>query len=113
MCVKNIHVLIIKHSCTNHNHVHVEIISCVISKIVSDRPYKECGCRSSLKPRTENLASTTIASATNTTMALNYLHLAHRQLKNPADRDFAVYLDSQYPTFRHEFHIPTNEGVGA
>jgi len=42
MCVKNIHVLIIKHSCTNHNHVHVEIISCnmyVISKIVSDRPY--------------------------------------------------------------------------
>jgi hypothetical protein len=49
----------------------------------------------------------------NTTMALNYLHLAHRQLKNPADRDFAVYLDSQYPTFRHEFHIPTNEGVSA
>jgi hypothetical protein len=29
----------VKHSCTNHNHVHVEIISCnmyVISKIVSD-----------------------------------------------------------------------------
>lgn len=46
-------------------------------------------------------------------MALNYLHLAHRQLKNPADRDFALYLDSLYPSFRHEFHIPTNEGVGA
>jgi kynureninase len=46
-------------------------------------------------------------------MSLNYLHLAHRQLKNPADRDFAVYLDSLYPSFRHEFLIPTNDGVGA
>jgi kynureninase len=44
---------------------------------------------------------------------LNYLHLAQRQLKNPADREFATYLDSLYPTFRREFHIPTNEGVGA
>src|SRR5208282_4787782 len=46
-------------------------------------------------------------------MGLNYFHLAHKQLKNPADRDFAIYLDSLYPTFRQEFHIPTNEGVGA
>ena len=46
-------------------------------------------------------------------MALNYVHLAHRQLKSPTDKDFAVYLDSLYPTFRHEFHVLTNEGVGA
>ena len=46
-------------------------------------------------------------------MGLDYFRLAHSQLKNPADRDFAVYLDSLYPTFRQEFHIPTNEGVGA
>jgi len=46
-------------------------------------------------------------------MSLNYFHLAQRQLKNPADRDFALYLDSLYPTFRQDFHIPTNEGVGA
>ena len=46
-------------------------------------------------------------------MSLNYLHLAQRQLENPADRDFALYLDSLYPTFRQDFLIPTNEGVGA
>jgi kynureninase len=46
-------------------------------------------------------------------MALNYLQLAQRQLKNPTDREFALYLDSQYPTFRDDFHIPTNKGVGA
>jgi kynureninase len=46
-------------------------------------------------------------------MSLNYLHLAQRQLKKPTDRDFAVYLDSLYPTFRQDFHIPSNEGIGA
>jgi len=46
-------------------------------------------------------------------MALNYFHLAQRQLKNPADREFATYLGSLYPTFRQDFLIPTNEGVGA
>lgn len=46
-------------------------------------------------------------------MALNYLHLAQRQLKNPADKEFAQYLDSLYPSFRQDFLIPTNEGVGA
>ena len=46
-------------------------------------------------------------------MSLNYLHLAQRQLKNPADREFALYLDSLYPSLRREFHIPTNFGVGA
>ena len=46
-------------------------------------------------------------------MGLNYFHLAHEQLKQPEDRDFAVHLDSLYPTFRDDFHIPTNEGVGA
>ena len=46
-------------------------------------------------------------------MSLDSVHLAGRQLKNPAGRDFAVYLDSLYPTFRQEFHIPSNEGVGA
>lgn len=46
-------------------------------------------------------------------MSLNFLHLAHRQLRNPADREFAVYLDSLYPTFRQDFHIPSNEGIGA
>jgi len=45
-------------------------------------------------------------------MVLDYLHLAQRQLKNPADREFALYLDSMYPSLRHEFHIPTNLGVG-
>src|SRR5277367_5387186 len=67
-----------------------------------------------ITPHAENLPqSTTFGPPTGTTMALNYLHPAHRQLKNPADRDFAVYLDSQYPSLRHEFRIPTNEGVGA
>ena len=46
-------------------------------------------------------------------MSLNYFHLAHRQLKNPADREFALYLDAQYPSYRQDFLIPTNEGVGA
>lgn len=46
-------------------------------------------------------------------MALDYLHLARNQLKGPTDKDFAVYLDSLYSTFRTDFHIPTNEGVGA
>ena len=46
-------------------------------------------------------------------MALNDLRLAHQGLKNPTDRECAVYLDSLYPSLRHEFHIPTNEGVGA
>jgi kynureninase len=46
-------------------------------------------------------------------MTLDYLQLAQKQQKNPADREFAVFLDSLYPTLRHEFHIPTNEGVGA
>ena len=46
-------------------------------------------------------------------MSLNYVHLACRRLKDPADRDFAVHLDSLYPTFRQEFYIPSNEGVGA
>jgi kynureninase len=46
-------------------------------------------------------------------MSLDYLGLAHSQLKDPTDKDFAVYLDSLYSTFRNDFHIPTNEGVGA
>ena len=46
-------------------------------------------------------------------MSLNYFHLAHRQLKNPADREFALYLDAQYPSYRQDFLIPANEGVGA
>lgn len=46
-------------------------------------------------------------------MTLNYVQLAQRELKNPADKIFAIYLDSLYPTFRQDFHIPTNEGVGA
>lgn len=46
-------------------------------------------------------------------MGLNYFQLAHKQQKNPAGKDFAIYLDSLYPSFRQEFHIPTNEGVGA
>lgn len=46
-------------------------------------------------------------------MGLNFLHLAQRQLKNPADREFAIYLDSLYPTFRQDFLIPSNDGVGA
>jgi kynureninase len=84
----------------------------VISKIVSDRPAYAMPIIPHAEDRVTEIFRS-FASATKKTMALNYLHLAHRQLKSPADRDFAVYLDSQYPTFRHEFHIPTNEGVGA
>src|SRR5947199_8476311 len=46
-------------------------------------------------------------------MSLSYLHLAQHQSKDPADRDFAIYLDTLYPSLREEFLIPTNEGVGA
>jgi kynureninase len=46
-------------------------------------------------------------------MSLNYPQLAQLQQKDPRDREFAVYLDSLYPSFRQEFHIPSNEGVGA
>jgi hypothetical protein len=48
-----------------------------------------------------------------TPMSLDYLSLARDQLKDPKDREFAIYLDSLYSTFRSDFHIPTNEGVGA
>ena len=69
----------------------------------------------SVERRTESAPNQVLreASESGTKMALNYLHLAQRQLKNPADREFAVYLDSLYPTFRQDFLIPTNEGVGA
>src|ERR1700721_857152 len=48
-----------------------------------------------------------------TMTTLDYLRLAQKKLQSPADKEFAMYLDSLYPTYRQDFHIPTNADVGA
>jgi kynureninase len=46
-------------------------------------------------------------------MSSNNVHIVPRQLPDAPEKDVAIGHDFQYKTLRHDFHIPTNGGVGA